>query len=111
MPQEPKHDSVPQPFESGNIVKWVHCFNICAKVSRWNDGTKLVKLPTLLESKTLPIWLDLTEEQQGDNSVTVRELMKKPSPFGFSSIEAFHTSNVQNLKQTYNTECHICDWL
>ena len=37
---------------------------------------KAVKLPILLEGEALAIWLDLTEEQQGDYSVTVDKLKK-----------------------------------
>ena len=91
MAQKPKHISVPRPLELGNIVEWVHRFNICAKANEWNDDTKAVKLPTLLEGEALAVWLDLTEEQQGDYSVTVEELKKKLAPSGFSSLEAFHT--------------------
>ena len=98
MAQEPKHISVPQPFESGNIVEWVHCFNICAKANGWTNDTKAVKLPTLLEGEALAVWLDLTEEQQGDYSVTVEELKKKLAPSGFSSLQAFHTWKLQPSK-------------
>ena len=95
MAQELKHISVPRPFESGNTVEWVHRFNICAKANGWNDDTKAVKLPTLLEGKALAVWLDLTEEQQGDYSVTVEELKKKLAPSGFSSLQVFHTRKLQ----------------
>ena len=46
-----------------------------------------MKLPTLLEGGVLTVWLDLTEEQQGDYSVTVGKLKKKLSPSGFSSLD------------------------
>ena len=54
-----------------------------------------MKLPTLLEGEALAVWLDLTEEQQGDYSVTVEELKKKLAPSGFSSLKAFHTRKLQ----------------
>ena len=95
MAQEPKHISVPRPFGSGNVVEWLHRFNICAKANGWNDATKAVKLPTLLEGEALAVWLDLTEEQQTDYSATVGELKKKLAPSGFSSLEAFHTRKLQ----------------
>ena len=95
MAQEPKHISVPRPFGSGNVVEWLHRFNICAKANGWNDATKAVKLPTLLEGEALAVWLDLTEEQQTDHSATVGELKKKLTPSGFSSLEAFHTRKLQ----------------
>ena len=86
---------MPRPFESRNIVEWVHRFNFCAKANGWNNDTKAVKLPTLLEGKTLAVWLDLMEEQQSDYSVTVGDLKKKLAPSGFSSLEAFHTWKLQ----------------
>ena len=95
MAQEPKHISVPRPFWSGNVVEWLHRFNICTKANGWNDATKAVKLPTLLEGEALAVWLDLTEEQQTNYSATVGELKKKLAPSGFSSLEAFHTRKLQ----------------
>ena len=56
---------------------------------------KAVKLPTLLESEALAVWLDLTEEQQSDYLVTVDKLKSKLVPIGFSSLEAFHTRKLQ----------------
>ena len=46
-----------------NIVEWVYHFNIYAKPNGWNNDTKAVKLPTLLEGEALAVWLDLMEEQ------------------------------------------------
>ena len=40
MAQELEHISVPQPFNSENIVEWVHRFNICAKANGWNDNSE-----------------------------------------------------------------------
>ena len=54
-----------------------------------------MKLLTLLKGKALAVWLDLTEEQQGDYSVTVGELKKKLASSGFSSLEVFHTRKLQ----------------
>ena len=95
MTQQPKHISVPRPFESGNIIEWLSRFEICAKANGWDAAVKAVKLPTLLESEALAVWLDLTEEEQADYSVTVDKLRRKLAPSGFSSLEAFHTRKLQ----------------
>ena len=89
MAQQLKHISVPRPFESGNITEWLSRFEICAKANGWDAAVKAVKLPTLLEGEALAVWLDFTEEEQGDYSVTVDKLKRKLAPMGFSSLEAF----------------------
>ena len=58
--QPAKHISVSWPFESGNIIKWLNHFDICAKANGWDAALKAVKVPTLLESEALAVWLDLT---------------------------------------------------
>ena len=95
MTQQPKHISVPRLFESGNIIEWLSRFEICAKANGWDATVKAVKLPTLLEGEALAVWLDLTEEEQADYSVTVDKLRRKLAPSGFSSLEAFHTWKLQ----------------
>ena len=59
-------------------------------------AVKVVKLPTFLEGEALAVWLDFTEEEQGDYSVTVDKLKKKLAPTGFSSLEAFHIRKLQS---------------
>ena len=71
-------------FESGNIIEWLSCFEICAKANGWDTAVKAVKLLTLLEGEALAVWLDLTEEEQADYSVTVDKLRRKLAPSGFS---------------------------
>ena len=36
------------------------------RTSGWNDETKAVKLLTLLEGQALALWLELSEEEEGD---------------------------------------------
>ena len=74
MTQQPKHISVPRTFESGDIIEWLS----------WDTAVKAVKLLTLLEGEALAVWLDLTEEEQADYSVTVDKLRRKLAPSGFS---------------------------
>ena len=95
MAQQMKHISVPRPFDSGDITEWLNRFEICAKANGWDAAVKAVKLPTLLEGEALAIWLDFTEEEQGDYTVTVDKLKRKLAPTGFSSLEAFHTRKLQ----------------
>ena len=86
---------MPRPFESGNIIKWLSRFEIHAKANGWDATVKAVKLPTLLEDEALAVWLDLTKEDQANDSVTVDKLRRKLAPSGFSSLEAFHTQKLQ----------------
>ena len=58
-------------------MKWLNRFKICAKANGWDAAVKAVKLPTLLEGKVLALWLDFTEEEQSDYSVTVDKLKRK----------------------------------
>ena len=90
MTQQPKHISVSRLYESGNIIEWLSHFEICAKANGWGAAIKAVKLPTLLEAEAVAVWLDLTEEEQADYSVTVDKLRRKLAPPGFSLLEAFH---------------------
>lgn len=50
-----------------------------------------MKLPTLLEGEVLAVWLDLTEEEQADYSVTVQKPKEKLAPLGFLLLEVFYT--------------------
>ena len=43
--------------------------------NQWNDATKAVKLPTLLEGEALAIWLGLSEEEQDDFVIAKEKLM------------------------------------
>ena len=67
------------------------------KANEWNNNTKAVKQPTLLEGEALAVSLDLTKTkgQLGDYSITVGELKKKLAPSGFSLLETFHAWKLQ----------------
>ena len=56
------HISLPKPFASGNVHEWFVRFDICSDANKWNDETKAVKLPTLLEGEALASWLELSPE-------------------------------------------------
>lgn len=59
-----RHISIPKPFAAGDIGEWFQRFEICCKANSWNDATKAVKLPTLLEGEALAVWLELSEGEQ-----------------------------------------------
>ncbi len=59
-----RHISVPKPFAAGDTDEWFQRFEICCRVNGWNEETKALKLPTLLEGEALAVWLELTAEQQ-----------------------------------------------
>ena len=85
-----RHVSIPKPFSTGDITEWFQRFEICCKANGWNDETKAVKLPTLLEGEALAIWLELNEEEQGDYKTAKKLLCKRIMPMEFISLEDFH---------------------
>ena len=101
MAQQLKHISVPRPFESGNITEWLSRFEICAKANGWDAAVKAIKLPTLLEGEALAVWLDFTEEEQGDYSVTVDKLKRKLAPTGGFHRWKHFTHGSCNLAKRY----------
>ena len=44
-----RHISIPKSFSEGNTREWFQHFEICCRADGWNDETKALKLPTLLE--------------------------------------------------------------
>ena len=46
-------------LSNGNVLEWFNKFETCCKVNNWNDDTKAIKLPTLMEDEALEIWLKL----------------------------------------------------
>ena len=49
-------------FSDGDARKWFQRFEICATANQWDGAKKALKLPTLLESEALAIWLELLTE-------------------------------------------------
>ena len=70
-----KHISLPKPFASGDAKEWFQRFEICCNANRWNNDTKAVKLPTLLEGEAIAVWLELTAEQQADYAVAKERII------------------------------------
>ena len=85
-----RHVSVPKTFSSGDVAELVKRFEICSRANEWDDATKALKLPTLLEGEALAIWLELSEEQQGDYDSAKGAIVKKMAPMGFATLEQFH---------------------
>ena len=70
------HISVPKSFSSGDVSEWLRRFEICSKANKWNEETKALKLPTLLEGEALAVWLELSEEEQSSME-TIKGSSKK----------------------------------
>ena len=60
----------------------------------WNVAAKATRLPTLLESLTLAIWLELSGEQQEDYGIAKGEIEKAMRPMGFVSLDDFHRKKI-----------------
>ena len=85
-----RHISVPKTFSSGDVTEWLKRFEICSRANEWDDAMKALKLPTLLEGEALAIWLELSEEEQGNFGRAKEAIIKKMAPMGFASLEEFH---------------------
>ena len=85
-----RHVSLPKPFSSGDVKDWFQRFEICARANGWDAATKATRLLTLLEGEALAIWLELSNEQQGDYKVAKEEIEKAMKPMGFVSLDDFH---------------------
>lgn len=85
-----RHVSLPKPFASGDAKEWFKRFDICCKANGWNEATQALKLPTLLEGEALAIWLELTEEQQGNYTTAKDSIVKTMMPMEFISMDEFH---------------------
>jgi hypothetical protein len=73
-----------------NPDEWFKKFEICCKANNWNDATKAVKLPTLLEGEALAIWLEFSEDEQASYETAKNLLVSKLTPAEFVSLEEFH---------------------
>jgi hypothetical protein len=85
-----KHISLPKTFASGDVNEWFKRFEICCSANDWNDATKALKLPTLLEGEALAVWLELSEETQKSYSEAKKQIIAKMVPQSFVSLDDFH---------------------
>ena len=79
----PAHVSLPKPFASGNVHEWFVRFDICSDANKWDDDTKAVKLPTLLEGEALAAWLEISTEAKKTYAKTKKELLTALSSTSF----------------------------
>ena len=89
-----KHISLPQPFSVGDPTEWFQRFDICSKANVWEDATKALKLPTLLEGEALAVWLDLSEDDQKNYGTAKGKILERMSPASFVSLDHFHTRKI-----------------
>ena len=85
-----RHVSLPKPYANRDVNEWFKRFDICCKANGWNAATSALKLPTLLEGEALTVWLELSEEQQGDYAATKKEICTAMMPMEFVSLDGFH---------------------
>eukprot|EP00731_Ephydatia_muelleri_P013328 Em0007g638a len=85
----PAHVSLPKPFASGNVHEWFVWFDICSDAKKWDDDTKAVKLPTLLEGEALAAWLEISTEAKETYAKTKKELLTALSSTSFNILEKF----------------------
>ena len=88
-----KHVSLPRLFQNGDIQQWVQKFEICAAANGWNDRTKALKVPTLLEGEALAVFLKMKEEDKS-NYQKVKEALENeflPEEARFQAMKEFET--------------------
>jgi len=90
-----KHVSIPKSFTDGDAQEWFQRFEICAAANEWNNETKLLKLPTLLEGEALAVWLELSVEGTADYATAKKSLINKMAPTEFISLEEFHSRKLR----------------
>ena len=86
---------MPKPLVAENPDEWFKKFEICCKANNWDDVTKAVKLPTLLEGETLAIWLEFSEVEQASYETAKKLLVSKLTPAEFVSLEEFHKRSLR----------------
>ena len=84
------HISIPKLFASGDANEWFSRYDICCKANGWNDATKALKVPTLLEGEALTVRLELSEVQQGCYATAKEEICIALMPMEFVSLNEFH---------------------
>ena len=73
---------VSEPFSNGEIAQWIRRFEICSDANKWDDATKLVRPPTLLQRQALSVFerLDLSEDDRKSNSAVKAALLNVFEP-------------------------------
>ena len=90
-----RHVSIPKSFSDGDAREWFQRFEICCSANTWNDETKALKLPTLLEGEALVVWLELTEEQKTSYALAKAQMITKMAPTKFVSLEEFRSRKMR----------------
>ena len=70
-------------------MEWFQKYEICCDANDWDNATKAKKLPTLLESKALAIWLELSTEERGSYTTSNAKIIAQMAPVRFVSHDDF----------------------
>ena len=70
-----KHISLPLAFATGDPTEWYKRFEICCRANELSDAGKALKLPTLLESEALAVWMELSEAEEEDYKSTKAQMI------------------------------------
>lgn len=94
--------SIPKPFTSGDAREWFQRYEICYTANRWENATNLRHANFRCSWKeALAVWLELSEEQQGDYSIAKGEILAAISPMEFVSLELLHKINVNCILERH----------
>lgn len=85
-----RHISLPKTFANGDISEWFKRFEICCAANEWNNASKALKLPTLLEGEALAVWLELSKDERANYEDAKKGMIKKMAPQSFVCMIDFH---------------------
>jgi len=87
--------SILKTFCEEDVHEWFQRLEIYCSANKWNNETKALKLPNLLEGEALAVWLELLEEQWADCTIVKEQLITKMGPIEFVSLEEFHSHKMR----------------
>ena len=86
-----RYISISRVFVSGDIEEWLQRYGICASANNWKEEEKALRIPTLLEKKSLAVYLDLNASDRKDYQAVKNALLNafQPPEARFISLQEY----------------------
>ena len=72
--------ALPEPLQDSDARSWFKRFEVCAAANEWNDGKKLLRLPTLLRGRAWAIFDALSEDDTDTYENLKKAILERLSP-------------------------------